>query len=118
MLFCLPKMTELVVNNQLNSTTEAELPVEKVEFENNEIVHAEPVMPKVGVEGAVRQGVLAEDHTNNIQAVGGQNVEAEALKVLPQNVADDAVIKDGDADQSGSWLAVLRSRVAKLKGVN
>ncbi len=110
-------MTELVKKNQLNTPTVAELPVERVEFEAQEIVHTDAVLPKIDISGAERFGVLSEEHSNHIQAVGGQNIEAEALKVLPEHIVNEVVIKGGDVEWSSSWLAVLKGRVAKLKGV-
>jgi len=110
-------MTELVYKNQLDTQTLIELPVEKVEFDARDIVHSDAVLPKIDISGAERQGILSEDHSSHIQAVGGQNIDAEALKVLPEHIVNEVVIKGGDVERSSSWLAVLKGRVAKLKGV-
>lgn len=109
-------MTELATN-QPNINLAEELPVEKVDFVPVEIAHAEPAPPQTRIDGSERLGVLSGEHTQHIQAVGGQNIEAEAVNLLPQNVTQDVLIKPGDADKSGSWLGVLKGRIAKLKGV-
>lgn len=107
-------MSELT-NNQ-NPETLVEQPVERVDFNQAEVKHSEPAVPVLPVNGAQRQGVLSEEHLRHIRSVDGYDVEAEALKVLPKETVKEVVIGKEDADRSASWLAVLKQRVAKLKG--
>jgi len=108
-------MSELTANNHdIVDTTQ--LPEERVDFVPEEIVHFEPVLPKIDIKGAEPLGSLGESHTEHVQAIGGVNIDAEAVKVLPEHLSNEVLIGKGDVDKSSSWLREVRNRVSKLKG--
>lgn len=108
-------MTEIKTNQPV-SEIELPHPQEVVDFRPSEISHAEPIMPKPSVAGAERVGVVAENRVGQIKAVGGEYIEAEALRVLPEEVVATVRVDFDDIDKSSSWLHTLKERINKLKG--
>jgi len=108
-------MSELTANNHDIADT-AQLPEERVDFVPEEIVHFEPVLPKIDIKGAEVLGNLGESHTEHIQAVGGINVDSESAKVLPNHIPETVLVGKGDVDKSSSWFMEVRNRMSKLKG--